>query len=55
MPLCSTTIGSGSTSNSSATSARIAAEQVITVSARRASHHSAECTCWDSGDESQPE
>ena len=54
IPLCTTVIPAGSTSNSSATSARIAAEQVITASARLASHHSTECTCRESGADSQP-
>ena len=47
-------IAAGSTSNSSATSARIAAEQVISASALFASHHSTECTWRDSGADSQP-
>ena len=47
-------IPAGSSSNSSATSARIAAEQVITASARLASHHSTECTWRESGADSQP-
>ena len=54
IPLCATVIPAGSTSNSSATSARIAAEQVITASARLASHHSTECTWRESGADSQP-
>ena len=54
MPLCTTVTSSGSRSKSPETSARMACEQVTTASARRASHHSTECTCWLSGCESQP-
>src|SRR5882757_8881127 len=54
MPLCSTEMSPRSRSNSSAASVRIASEQVISASARWASHHSTECTCWLTTLDSQP-
>src|SRR4051795_6654394 len=54
MPLWITVMSPGSMSKRNATSARIAAEHVTRLSARLASHHSTEWTCWFRGWESQP-